>query len=974
MKILMMTNSYTPMVGGIEQSIRSFTHEFERLGHEVVIAAPEIDGAPPHEAGVVRLRAIQNINNSEFSMALPMSSLLPELMKIFEPDIIHSHHPFWMGDIALRLSSQYRIPLVFTYHTMFEHHMHYLPIHSEATKRFITELFAGYANLATQVIAPSESVRAILLERGVTAPIEVSPTGVDVQRFARGDGGVIRQRLGIPGDSVVIGHVGRLALEKNIEFLTRGVVGYLKKDTRAHFLVGGDGPLKEVIEKVFTEQGIEKRLHWAGVLQGQDLVDCYQAMNIFAFASKSETQGIVLVEAMAAGVPVVAVDAPGVREVVKDGYNGRLIFAEDQDHYAEALAWCLKRPDDEFRQMRENARATAMEFAVEPCAKRMLAIYQAVGEKEYASPDVKNSAWGSLAGRLTTEWDMFKNMLYSSGAVIRDKPILNKLARRKPKRLLANLPRLLSLPEWSARLLRLPIIEDAEAEPGLVLIQIDGLSKDQLMAAIERGAAPFLRGLIQKEFYKVYSHYPGLPTSTPSVQGELFYGIKQCVPAFTFFDKEANRVFRMYDSDAAIEIEQRLTSQGEGLLKQGSSYSNIYSGGAEETHFCAGVLGWSRIWKDVNPVNLMVVFVAHMPSFIRMSALIIWELGLGIAEFFRGIFKGRKFMTEFKFIYLRALIGIHLRELVSLGARIDIARGLPIIHLNYLGYDENAHHSGPSSKDAHWALRGIDRAIEKIYRRAVHSPRRSYDVWIYSDHGQEDAVSYAAQYGRPVHEAVAEVFGDFDVTAELVYPFNKNGEQLYRARFLGLPFIDQLFGKANPDREVRREKKIVITAVGPTGNIYLPGEMSLVEKHQFAKALVDQAKIPVVMLPEAPGHVRVWTEAGEFNLPQDAGQVLGEDHPFLRPVTEDLIRLCHHPNAGDFAFMGFRRDGSPLTFPEERGSHAGPGLEETNAFALLPVDIIPPTQGTRVFDTSRFALCRHAVFKTPAAASGATIC
>ncbi|MDO8580120.1 MAG: glycosyltransferase, partial [Candidatus Omnitrophota bacterium] len=102
MKILMMTNTYAPMVGGIEESIRSFTFEFEKLGHEVVIVAPECEGAPPDEVGVIRLRAIQNFNNSDFSIALPMSSLLPELMKTFKPDIIHCHHPFWMGDIALR--------------------------------------------------------------------------------------------------------------------------------------------------------------------------------------------------------------------------------------------------------------------------------------------------------------------------------------------------------------------------------------------------------------------------------------------------------------------------------------------------------------------------------------------------------------------------------------------------------------------------------------------------------------------------------------------------------------------------------------------------------------------------------------------------------------------------------------------------------------------------------------------------------
>jgi endonuclease/exonuclease/phosphatase family metal-dependent hydrolase/glycosyltransferase involved in cell wall biosynthesis len=940
MKILMMTNTYAPMVGGIEESIRSFTFEFEKLGHEVVIVAPECAGAPLDEAGVIRLRAIQNFNHSDFSIALPMSNLLPELMKTFMPDIIHSHHPFWMGDIALRLGSQFRIPLVFTYHTMFEQHMHYLPIQTEGVNRFIIELFTGYANLSTRVIVPSESVRAILLERGVTAPMEVVPTGVNLRKFSKGNGNIIRKRLGIPLKSIVIGHVGRLALEKNLEFLGRSVAAYLKKEPETHFLIAGGGPLEALVTKIFDDQGIGKRLHLAGVLKGQDLVDCYHAMNVFAFASLSETQGIVLVEAMAAAVPVVAIDAPGVREVVKDGYNGRLIFGEDQSNFQEALSWCLKQPLGEFEQMRKNATATTKEFAVERCANRMLKIYQEVRVKEYTSPDHKNSAWYALADRLKNEWDMFKNLMQSGGAAIADTTNSKKPIVRKARRTFLQLPRLLSLSEWSARLLRLPRAEKAETAPGIVLIQIDGFSLSQFKKALANKKMPFLNGLFQKEFYKLYPHYPGLPASTPSVQGELFYGVKQIVPAFAFFDREAKKIFRMYDSAAVLEIERRLALQGQGLLEGGSSYSNIYSGGAQESHFCATSLGWSKIWKEINPVKFVILALTRLPSVVRMLALTAWEIILGIIDFGRGILKGENLKKELKFIYLRALICVLLRELVALGAKIDIARGLPVIHLNLLGYDELAHNRGPSSKSAHWSLRGIDRAIEKIYSEALHSPCRSYDVWIYSDHGQEDTVSYAMQYGQSVQEAIAEVFKEFDATAEF-FPFDKNGEQLQRARFLGLSFIEKIFGPASPAEDNSLEKKLIVTAIGPTGNIYLPREISIDEKHRLARTLVAKARIPAVLLPETEGQVRVWTDEGEFRLPQDAGKILGKDHPFLKQVTKDLISVCHHANAGDFTFMGFRPGAKPMTFPIENGSHAGPGPEETNGFALLPADIIP---------------------------------
>jgi len=932
----MMTNTYAPMVGGIEESIRSFTFEFEKMGHEVVIVAPECEGTPPDEVGVIRLHAIQNFNHSNFSIVFPMSSLLPELMKTFKPDIIHCHHPFWMGSIALRLSCQYRIPLVFTHHTMFEQHMHYLPIQNEEMKRFIIELFTGYANLATQVIVPSESVRLILLERGVKAPIEVAPTGVDLQKFSKGHGDVIRKRLRIPLDAVIIGFVGRLAAEKNLDFLSRSVADYLKKDTKVHFLAGGDGPLKDQIKKIFDDQGVGKRFHLAGVLKGQDLVDCYHAMNIFAFASLSETQGIVLVEAMAAGVPVVAVDAPGVREVVKDGYNGRLIFGENQNNFSEALLWCLKQPPSEFEQMRKNARDTTKEFTMGICANRMLEIYQQVRVKEYTSFNYKNSAWDVLANRLKNEWDMFKNMMRAGGAAMSE-PAPNMPVQKQLNSLFVQLPRLLSLSEWSVKLLRLPRMEGVETEPGLVFIQIDGFSGFALKEAFARNEMPFLKGLLKKEYYQLYTHYPGLPSSTPSVQGELFYGIKQVVPAFNFLDRQSGKTFRMFDSEAALEIERRLAQGGQGLLEGGSSYSNIFSGGAKESHFCATSFGWSQIWKDANPINFFILALTHLPSLMRMMVLTMWEFFLGIIDFGMSLFQGENLKKEWKFIYLRSLLCILLRELVTLGAKIDITRGLPIIHLNFIGYDEHAHNRGPSSSSAHWSLKGIDRAIEKIYHKALHSSRRSYDVWVYSDHGQEDTVSYAMKYSRSVQEAVAEVFKEFDLSAELM-PFDKSGIQLQRARFLGLPSIEKI--QPSYVQNDSLENKLVVTCMGPTGNIYLPRKMTDEQMRLFAQGLVHRAKIPVIMLPEEGAHVRVWTTDGEFTLPQDANKIIGEDHPFLSQVTEDLIRVCHHPNAGDLTFMGHRPGHKPMTFPIEDGNHGGPGPQETNGFALLPIDII----------------------------------
>ena len=346
--------------------------------------------------------------------------------------------------------------------------------------------------------------------------------------------------------------------------------------------------------------------------------------------------------------------------------------------------------------------------------------------------------------------------------------------------------------EWSVKLLGLSGDHESPDRTGLVMIQIDGFSKLELEKALERNEIPFLKSLIKKEKYHLHSFYPGLPSTTPAVQGELFYGVKQAVPSFFFFDRETQKVFRMFDGESVREIERRLAGHGKGLLEGGSSYSNIYNAGAKEAHFCAGSLGWDKIWQDVNLFNFILVLLTHFISFARMTFLCLWETVLAVMDFVYGLLKKEDVVVEFKFIPLRVFLCILLRELITLGAIVDVTRGLPIIHLNFLGYDEQAHRRGPSSQTAHWALKGIDKAISRIYSAAIHSTRRHYDVWVYSDHGQEVTVPYVGHYGKSVDQAVEEVFQDMfekdkAVIINAINPKKRrqSGVQLQRARYLG---------------------------------------------------------------------------------------------------------------------------------------------------------------------------------------------
>lgn len=323
----------------------------------------------------MRVPAIQNFNGSDFSVSLPVPGLVSAALDGFDPHVLHAHHPFLLGDTALRAGALRHLPVVFTHHTMYEQYTHYVPGDSAVLRRFAVELATEFANLCDHVVAPSESVAAVLRQRGVITPISAIPTGVDPERFAHGDGRAARGSHGLPPDAFVVGHVGRLAPEKNLDFLARAVAQFLKANPEAHFLVIGGGPSEEEIHTLFAEAGLGGRLHLPGPLVGQALADAYHAMDVFAFASQSETQGMVLAEAMTAGVPVVAVDAPGAREVVRDGHNGRLLPREDESAFAQALAEIAALDKEGRGRLSAAALATARPFALDCCAARLLEVY-----------------------------------------------------------------------------------------------------------------------------------------------------------------------------------------------------------------------------------------------------------------------------------------------------------------------------------------------------------------------------------------------------------------------------------------------------------------------------------------------------------------------------------------------------------------------------------------------------------------------
>jgi len=409
MNIVLFTNTYTPHVGGVARSVATFRDEYRKAGHRVLVVAPTFPDMPPEE-DVVRVPALQNFNASDFSVALPLPSGLNATLEAFEPDVIHSQHPFLLGMTAVRAARTFAVPLVFTHHTRYEEYTHYVPVDSPALKAFVIELATRYANLADRVFAPSESIRDLLVERGVNTPVQVIPTGVYVEQFAAGDRDGARRQWELPADAFVVGHMGRLAEEKNIGFLADAVAAFLADGNDRYFLVVGSGDAEADLVERFRAAGLADRLVRCGVLEGQALADAMNAMDVFAFASQSETQGMVLTEAMAAGLPVVGLDAPGVREVVRDRQNGRLVAEPSPDVFAEALGWvhdCLAAGEE---SLVASARETAEAFSMARSAAAAIACYRELRRSSGAERAEQDDLWDQVRNRIRAELEILGSL------------------------------------------------------------------------------------------------------------------------------------------------------------------------------------------------------------------------------------------------------------------------------------------------------------------------------------------------------------------------------------------------------------------------------------------------------------------------------------------------------------------------------------------------------------------------------------
>lgn len=381
MRILMVSDVYFPRVNGVSTSIQTLRQALARAGHASVLVVPQYPAVQP-EADIVRVPGWQIPRDPEDRLMHPRA--LAAALDALDPadfDIVHIHTPFLAHRVGVRWARKHKLPCVETYHTLFEEYFHhYLPFLPKSWLAAAARMISRKeCDGVTAVIAPSSAMKNALIGYGVSSPIHIIPTGLRLADFATCDGAAFRAKHGIAPERPVIACVGRVAFEKNLDFLLRVTEAIRRSLPDVLFVIAGEGPARASLEKMAVKRGLSDNVRFIGYLERRtELPACYCAADVFVFASKTETQGLVLLEAMALGVPVVGLAEMGTKDVLKEG-EGCRIAPDDVAGFARTLLPLLS-DRGAARQLGEAGKRYAAGWSEAKMETSILQLYHALAD------------------------------------------------------------------------------------------------------------------------------------------------------------------------------------------------------------------------------------------------------------------------------------------------------------------------------------------------------------------------------------------------------------------------------------------------------------------------------------------------------------------------------------------------------------------------------------------------------------------
>ena len=365
MRIAFYTNNYLPVISGVVRSVSTYRQALTDLGHKVFVFAQE-DNYQDEEPFIFRYPSLSIPGPVEIPAIFPVSPYIDWLLPHLKLDVIHTQHPVLLGQVAAYKAKKLDLPLVFTFHTQYREYTHYVPLPQEVVQEFLKDTvhdwLKNFMRRCQHIVVPSQSMLEILLnEYGLDSNYTVIPTGIDLKPYQQADGAGIRAKHGWEDAAVMIS-IGRLSKEKNWKFLLQSAAMAMQNHPKLEVVLLGDGPDRKNLERYAVELEIRNKVHFIGFVPFDEVPNYLRAANFFGFASTTETQGLVTMEAMAAGLPVIAVDASGTRDIVQNEVQGFLVD-QDVEAFSKAVDQLLISPEL-YENFKQEAYARSAEFEI----------------------------------------------------------------------------------------------------------------------------------------------------------------------------------------------------------------------------------------------------------------------------------------------------------------------------------------------------------------------------------------------------------------------------------------------------------------------------------------------------------------------------------------------------------------------------------------------------------------------------------
>jgi len=375
------TNTYKPTINGVVNCVALIRQGLTARGHKVYVFAPSFPGYEECEEDIFRFPSLSLARSVKYPVCIPYSRRITDRIPSLGLDVIHSQHPFLMGDVAARWAGKLSIPLVFTFHTQYEQYAHYIPLPRGLVQWASKKFVKAYTLKCDLIITPGDSIIKVLHSYGIRENVVFMPNAIDLSSFESPDRARIRAMYGIGGDEKLLVYVGRMAREKNLPFMLRAFAQIRQKNDRIKLLIIGEGPELENLKSYAAELSLAESVIFPGRVEYDRIPDYYGAAQLFIMTSTTEVKPLALLEAMASGLPIVAVSAHGSSDTIIDNVNG-LLTEEKESVFAEKVA-ALIDDGERLKSMSEASRKTATAYSLDTMSDTLLRHYSEAVERKH---------------------------------------------------------------------------------------------------------------------------------------------------------------------------------------------------------------------------------------------------------------------------------------------------------------------------------------------------------------------------------------------------------------------------------------------------------------------------------------------------------------------------------------------------------------------------------------------------------------